>query len=135
MSPIGHVKQLVLRIERDSVHVRESSAFALQTPQRLLVSGCSLTVNRHFRRILHADKKLLLFFIDSQGEAAMRSRQDTRRFEISIGFAREHDDLVAGVGLDRIDVAVLRINIETVVELDVRLGTRDDPFRLGKCGA
>src|SRR5712691_9295083 len=62
----------------------------------------------------------------------MRSCEDTCGFDISFRIAREYHDLVARVGLNRIDVAVLGIDVKTVVELDVRFGTGDDPFRFGE---
>ena len=62
----------------------------------------------------------------------MRRREDSSRLDVAFRIAREDDDLVARVGLDRIDVSVLRIDIETIVELNVRLGPRDDAFRFGE---
>src|SRR5262249_18990410 len=62
----------------------------------------------------------------------MRSRQDTRRFDVSVRLAWEDDYLVAGVGLNGIDVATHRINVETVVELNVSFRTGDHTFRFCK---
>src|SRR5215470_12605548 len=129
MPPIGRVEQLVLRIERDAVHIREACAFPWHTAQRLLVSGCALAIDRYFGRVLHTYKQLLLFFIDSQGKSPMRSRENSRRFQISISFARKDDDLIACVGFNRIDVAILRIDVQTIVELDISFRTSDHSFR------
>ena len=131
VSPVRNVEQPVLRIERHAVHVGQSRAFPLQASQGLVVSGCALAVHGNFRRILHADEKLVLFFVGRESEATMRSLENARGFHISFGIARKHDDLIAGVGLDRIDIAVLRIDVEAVVELDVGFRPGDDPFGFG----
>ena len=60
----------------------------------------------------------------------MRRFQDARRLYVSIRLARKHDNLVSRVRLYRIDVTILRVNVNPVVILDVGLRPLNDPLRL-----
>src|SRR2546425_11071970 len=60
----------------------------------------------------------------------MRDAQFANGFDISVGIILENDDAVADVIFDRINVAVLRIHIDTAIELNIGLGPANDAFRL-----
>ena len=62
----------------------------------------------------------------------MRSGENTRGLDVSLRVARKYDHFVAGVGFDRIDVSILRIDVDAIVELDIRLRPRNDSFGFGK---
>src|SRR5262245_20505254 len=125
MAPVRNIEQLIFRIDRDAMHIRQAGAFTLQTAQRLFISRCSFAVYRNLGWILHADEQFVVLFIDSKSKAAMRSCKNARGLDVSLRVAWKYDNLVARVGLDGINVAILRIDVQTVVKLDVGFGTRN----------
>ena len=64
----------------------------------------------------------------------MRNFQFTDGLDISIGIVRKHHNTVSDVVFYRIDVPVLRVHVNTTVELDIGLRTSNQPLRFGTVG-
>lgn len=106
--------------------------FAFDEAQRLLLSGSPFAVHHHLGRVLDRNEHFLFGLVSRDGVTPMRSVQKSRGGHVSKCIVRKHNDSVAGVGLDGIDLTDLRINIKTVVELDVGLGSLNQPLRFRK---
>ena len=63
----------------------------------------------------------------------MWSLQYARRFDVPNGVVSEHDNLVARVRFDRVNLPIIRIDIEAVVELDLALRSLNYALRPGQC--
>src|SRR5437773_128611 len=55
--------------------------------------------------------------------------------DVSLGILREDDNAVSDVVFDRINVSVLRVNVNASVELDIGLGPPDHSLGFGPVGA
>src|SRR6266704_2871866 len=64
----------------------------------------------------------------------MRNFQLTDGLDVSIGIVRKHHNTVSDVVFYRIDVPVLRVHVNTTVELDIGLRTSNQPLRFGTVG-
>src|SRR5437868_8852249 len=63
----------------------------------------------------------------------MWSLQYARRFDVPNGVVSEHDNLVARIRFDRVNLPIIRIDIEAVVELDLGLRSLNYALRRGQC--
>ena len=131
ISPIVDEQQLVLCIDGQTMDGLKLRMFTFDEAQRLLFAGSAFAIHHYLGRVLNGDEHLRLTLIDGDAVTPMRRVQEPRGSHISQGIVRKNDDLVARVGFDRIDVANLRINIKTVVKLDVRLVSLNQPLRFG----
>ena len=109
----------------------ESRVIAFYHSNRLLIALRLFAINQYFGRILHGHVKLQPVFVDGYGVGPVQRVQFAFRHDIALRIAGKYNHPVACVGFDRIDVAILLVNIEAVVVLDVRIAPLDDPLRLG----
>ena len=130
-TPVGDEDELSVYIDRNAVNIAQSRFFTFDDAQRCFVSGGAFAIYHHPRRVLDRDKKLLLTFVHCKRVSAMRSLQYARRFDISKRVVSEHDDLVAGVRFDRVDLPVIGVDVDAVVELDLSFQSLNHSLRLG----
>ena len=135
MAPCVYKQQPVFLIDSNSVRRIQSGAISTDAPLRLFFTEGFLPVDDDFRRKLDRNVKLALRLIRRDVVNAVGRMQHALRRNIAVGVVREDDHLVARVRFHRIDFRRLRIDIQTVVELELRLISCHDALRLGKLRA
>src|SRR6267142_153438 len=108
------------------MNVGKSRTRSFYDAQWLFISGSALTEYQHPRRILVGRINLLLLFVNSDLETSMRNIQDSHRLGIALCAATKGEYSVCRIHRDVVSLAVLRVNVEAVVILVLRIGTLDD---------
>jgi len=85
--------------------------------------------------MLDREQCLAMGFVDDDAERAMRSLRRAERRHVAIGACTEDDVAIACVVVGCPDLARLRVDVDTRLEFDVRLVTRDRALRCAGFGS
>ena len=129
VAPRTDEHEVAFHIECDAVSIVEQRVLALQNAKGLVIAIRFLAINHHSRRILNGDVNLTLLFVGRCREVSMRSIQLADGRNVTVRAAGEHDHAVGRIHRDRMNVAGLRIDIETVVVFVQRLRSLDHALR------
>ena len=132
MSPGIDVEELVLLIDRNAVQRIQSGVRTNKSANRQILALRGLRINVNLGRKFNRRVEFLPCLVNREVVHAMNRVEHSLRRNVAVGFVREHDHPVADIGLDRVHVAILRVDVEAVVELDLRLVARDHALLFGK---
>jgi hypothetical protein len=112
---IGSEEQLVLGIHCNSMGISELGVVPLQDALGRVISFGALAKRNHRRRVRDGHIKLLVLIIDCQAVDGLGSDQPPNWLYIPFGSRAEDGKQVGNVVGNGVNLAALRIHIETTV--------------------
>ena len=133
---IGHIEQLILRVQGNPMHLGQLSLVPFQDAERGIVFPRRFGEDHYRGRIFNGYEKLFGFFIHHHAESAMRGGQFAVGGYVSTRLTGPYGHVIRGVAVHRIDVPGERVHIQTTVLRDFGMRPSDNPLglRQGRLG-